>query len=268
VARTVSTSVIDGIPGWFAAEDQQVFRAILSAQEHAGIHGDVAELGVYLGRSAALIGCYVREDETFTVVDLFGADPGDADNRIENYDSYPDLTRRAFERNYRAVHDGLPVVIQGLSTEIRDRAAHGQHRFVHIDASHLYDQVREDVITAQMFLDQDGIVAFDDFRSTHTPGVAAAVWAAVQDGLVPLLVTESKLYGTWGGAERWAPVLLQWAAASGLRYEVQTVVGHPLIRVWREEGALHAWIPPKAFPAALWVRGRLRQAMRLLKTRD
>ena len=51
-----------------------------------------------------------RPGETFTVVDLFGADPGEGDNAAENRDSYPGLTRQAFEDNYRRLLGGeLPT---------------------------------------------------------------------------------------------------------------------------------------------------------------
>jgi hypothetical protein len=78
------------------------------------------------------------------------------------------------------------------------------------------------------------VVAFDDIQSDHTPGVAAAVWAAVDNGgLRPITISQGKLYGTWGSPVPWQQALLSWLPRSGLAYEVQQVAGAPLIRVWQ-----------------------------------
>lgn len=45
-------------------------------------------------------------------------------------------------------------------------------------------------------------MVLDDYRSPHTPGVAAATWEAVFcHGLRPICVTPEKLYGTWADPE-------------------------------------------------------------------
>jgi hypothetical protein len=39
-------------------------------------------------------------------------------------------------------------------------------------------------------------VIIDDWRTGHTPGVAAATWEAIlHEGLVPIWFTDQKLYG-------------------------------------------------------------------------
>ena len=83
-----------------------------------------------------------------------------------------------------------------------DHADEKSCRFIHIDASHLYKHVREDTSNARKLIQDDGIVVFDDYRTKHTIGCAAAVWeAVVNDGFKPICLTEWKLYGTWGDAE-------------------------------------------------------------------
>ena len=89
---------------------------------------------------------------------------------------------------------------EGLSTDIIDLVEPSSARFVHVDAGHMYDQVRQDVINAQTILRPGGIVAFDDYRTEHTQGVSAAVWQAViSDGLVPLAITPQKMYAIHAG---------------------------------------------------------------------
>lgn len=146
----------------------------------------------------------MRDGETFTVVDLFGRPAETADNTAENDASYADLTRPAFEANYLRFHEALPAVVEGLSSSVRSHVAPRTVRFAHIDGSHLYDVVRDDALAAREYMAEHGVVAFDDFRTAHAPGTAAAIWeTVVTDGLVPIAVTDTKLYGVWGthGAE-------------------------------------------------------------------
>lgn len=230
-ASTRPVKRIGDIPGWFPWLDQRVFEYFLSS--HEPTQGDLVELGTYLGKSAVLIGNYQRPGETFTVVDLFGTRAGDEDNQNENDATYADLSRAEFERNYLALHDQLPVVIQGLSSVITDHVGPGSVRFMHVDASHLYEHVCADVDSARSLLMPDGVVAFDDFRSVHTPGVSAAVWEAVfTKGLHPICVTTQKLYATFGDSRQHVERVEAWLNSSKNHlWEVQRVAGAPIIRI-------------------------------------
>src|SRR6476620_810954 len=161
------------IAGWFIPDARVIFDLLLDTQAETG---DVVELGAYLGRSAVIIGSHVRPDERFVVVDLFGNDEkivGDTSNQAENKRSYSTLTRRQFESNYLAFHDSLPEIVEGQSSEIVNHVAPNSVRFMHVDASHLYPQVHVDALNAHKLLRANGLVVFDDYRSHHTPGVAA-----------------------------------------------------------------------------------------------
>ena len=80
-------------------------------------------------------------EETFTVCDLFDSEAPDEANEREMRGSYSTLTRRAFEANYLSFHDELPRVLQAPTTVVPDEVAAGSCRFVHVDASHLYEHV-------------------------------------------------------------------------------------------------------------------------------
>lgn len=228
------------VPGWFRWLDKTIFDALLTRQAD-GPPGDIVELGVYLGKSAVVLGDHVRPGERLMVVDLFGTDPADYEphreaheaNREENARSYSTLERSAFEANYLALHPELPVVVTGPSGCIVDHVAPGTARFVHVDAGHLYENVREDVENAKVLLGPGGIVVFDDYRSEHTPGVSAAVWEAVATGgLRPLALTPGKFYGTYDDSDGYLDALRE-LVDSDLRYhcEVQRIRGHRLMRI-------------------------------------
>lgn len=237
-----SGETADGIPrpqrfadvkGWFWPVDQLLFDWFLRRQDNWEHRGDLLELGAYLGKSAIFMGSYLRQGERFTVCDLWDSPAVDDPNSAEMNSAYATLTRRAFEVNYLSFHERLPTMVQGPTSVITSHVGAGSCRFVHVDASHLYEHVSGDVAAARELLLPEGIAAFDDFRSEHCPGVAAAVWAAVATvGLKPIVVTSTKLYGTWGDPAPAGEELLRWLRTrKDLWHAVDQVAGVPLIRV-------------------------------------
>ncbi|MFE4359104.1 class I SAM-dependent methyltransferase [Kitasatospora xanthocidica] len=225
----------DDIPGWFFSLDRAAFSHLLSAQTAAGVTGDILELGSYLGRSAVLLGDHLQPGERLTVCDLFDSEAGDADNAAEMNMSYrKTLTRSAFEANYLAFHGELPEIVQAPTSVLADgRVRADSCRFVHVDASHLYEHVAGDIAVARAALGENGVVALDDYRSEHTPGVSAAVWEAVfTGGLRPVLLTPMKFYGTWGDAAAAQAVLRKrdWPA-EGYTVDEDTIAGARVMRL-------------------------------------
>ncbi|GHB43541.1 hypothetical protein GCM10010377_37860 [Streptomyces viridiviolaceus] len=246
-------SELKDVPGWFWPLDQVLFSWFLERQEARGTRGDLLELGAYMGKSAILLGHHLQDGESLTVCDLFGTEPPDEANRAELARSYSSLTRQAFERNYLAFHDTLPTIVQAPSSAIVDEVEPGTCRFVHIDASHLYEHVQGDIGAARDLLLPDGIVVLDDFRTEHTPGVAVAAWEAVLNrGLRPVCLSSQKLYGTWGDPE---PVQEELLAALRGRDDcgvhVEWAAGHRLIRARaKAQGMRPPSLPSARRPAA------------------
>jgi hypothetical protein len=232
---TTHPATLDDVKGWFFAVDRHMFVWFLEQQQLRGTTGNLIEMGAYLGRSAILLGDYVREDETFTICDLFDSDAPDAANSGEMAASYRGtLTRRAFDSNYLAFHDELPNVIQAPTFVLADgRVEPKSARFAHIDASHLYEHVIGDIAVARDALTPDGVVVLDDYRSEHTPGVSAAVWEAVATmDLRPIAVSFNKFYGTWGDPEQYQDQLkADLSANPGMRVYQEDVRGRRLLRV-------------------------------------
>ena len=258
------------IPGWFFWLDSLLFGALLETQRHSA-PATLVELGTYLGKSAVVIGDHVRPGERFVALDLFGrtdllpgapgagrpsADrpepAGSGGNEAEVRRSYPSVTRRQFEQNYLALHDELPDVVEGLSASIVDHVAPGTARFVHVDASHLYDQVRIDVVNTQTLLRPGGLAVFDDWPSEHTPGVGAAVWEAVfTRGLIPLALTPYKFYGVYADPGPYREALAELLARDAQIWsEQQDIAGWPVTRLKLRK-------PPESAPASRLTEGEL-----------
>ncbi|WP_351232631.1 class I SAM-dependent methyltransferase [Streptomyces sp. NPDC002133] len=224
---------LDDVKGWFRPVDQVLFDWFLTLQRDRGEAGDLLELGAYMGKSAIFLGMYLRDGEEFTVCDLWDSPAPDVSNSAEMNRSYATLTRRAFEANYLSFHDQLPTLVQAPTSVISSRVRGASCRFVHIDASHLYEHVKNDIEAARELVTTDGLVVLDDFRAEHCPGVAAAAWGAVAtSGLRPVCITATKMYGTWGAPEKTHDALLAWLRTrTDLVHVVEEVAGAPLIRI-------------------------------------
>ncbi|MBW5483922.1 class I SAM-dependent methyltransferase [Streptomyces bambusae] len=225
---------LEDVKGWFWAVDQLLFDWFLSRQNEDSAHGgDLLELGAYMGKSAILLGEYLREGEEFTVCDLFGAPAPDDSNVAETESSYANLTRLAFETNYLAFHDELPRVIQAPTSVVATEVREASCRFIHIDASHLYEHVHGDIEASRLVAAPGAVVVFDDYRSEHCPGVAAAIWGAVATkDLHVLCVTGNKLYATWGDPAPLQEALLTWLKGrEDLWHGTEQVAGARLVRI-------------------------------------
>ncbi|MDQ0992668.1 class I SAM-dependent methyltransferase [Streptomyces sp. V3I7] len=237
---------LDDVPGWFPVLDQVLFEWLLDRQESDGTTGDLLEVGVYMGKSAIFLGRHLEAGEHYTVCDLFEGDAPDDANRAESAYSYSSLTRRTFEENYLAFHEELPRVLQGPSSVVPGEVKPDSCRFVHIDASHLYEHVHDDIAAAREALLPGGVVVLDDFRSEHTPGVSIAAWEAVLNrGLKPICLSTQKLYGTWDDPEPIQEALL--AMARGRRdchLSVQQAAGHRIIRLKSKKDMRPPPFPP------------------------
>lgn len=185
----------DEWPGWFHRTDRDLFRLADAVQREQGLAGDLLEIGVYLGKSAALLGHLRRDAERLVVCDVF--EPvGHPDDVTER--PYTGLSRVEFERRYRTVHETLPDIVEDLSSRLLDHGLRRTFRFAHVDGGHTYDDVRTDARTVRELLVPGGIVVFDDWRAGHVPGVHAGVWGAVhENGLIPLVLSDAKFYGTY-----------------------------------------------------------------------
>jgi predicted O-methyltransferase YrrM len=251
VTPTRATTGFEAIKGWFHEIDRRTFVALLESQRDTP-PGDLVELGAFQGKSAVIIGDYVREGEQFVVVDLFGdqghfsEDVEDAANRRENLRSYPLLTRQLFEENYLSCHDELPVVVQDFSSAVVDHVRPGNARFIHIDASHLYPAVKTDCASAKLLLRPGGVVSFDDYRSPKSTGVAAAMWeSVVNDGLIPIAATPKKMYACYDDPAPHQETVRAMIAEDPGFFDVDEIdiMGRPMLRMGarrsRRAGAEH-----------------------------
>lgn len=121
-----------------------------------------------------------------------------------------------------------------MTSSLPEKLQPQSFRFVHIDASHMYEHVRTDAETAKTVLVNDGVAVFDDYRSRHTPGTALAVWEqVVTGGLRPICITESKFYGTWGDPGGYRDMLFRMLSKTNefVSDDQDALPGFPILRI-------------------------------------
>jgi hypothetical protein len=221
------------VPGWFGRTDLRLFDFILGCQLRDPITANILEIGCYQGKSAILLGYGLRDDEAVVVCDLFGSDP--ANVPTEGLAAYEGLTVETFAEHYNRFHSQPPELHVCASSDLGDRLDERLFRFVHIDGSHAYDCVKADIQTAIQHASQGAVIAVDDYRSAHTPGVAAAVWEAAAAGLLyPFCISRTKLYAAASGSdhEHWLETCRAISEAdTSWESEVHVVLGVEVMRL-------------------------------------
>lgn len=210
---------VQTIPGWFWPVDMFLFGGIDQLQKVEALTGDILEIGVYQGKSAVLLGYFLRPHEELMVCDTFDSEAIQEHNLTENQKYYANVQRQTFEKNFAQFHIRPPRIFACSSTDlIQHLPSSNKFRFIHIDGSHLYDVVREDIKLSRQLLQDKGVVVFDDYRSPHTPGVSAALWDAVlHETLHPFCLSPSKMYAYWGNQPPFDLKMLQkWLQDQGL----------------------------------------------------
>lgn len=174
------------IRGFMHPVDAMVFANLLNFQERNGLAGGLAEIGVFFGRSFALMAQLAGGSKVIGL-DLFDI-PGQRDY-VEQVLARLGLDERC-------------LLVGGNSLEIEpaqlvERV--GPIRFFSVDGGHERHHVLGDGELAIAALAEHGVIAFDDFMNSQYPDLSAAVidlLRAHEDEIAPFCITRSKLYVT------------------------------------------------------------------------
>lgn len=200
-AWVLYTEQMDKVDGWFFEADVEMFSKLLASQTAEGVTGDILEIGAYQGKSAILMGYSLRDDEELVICDLFSDVMHHADISARPRQQYAGLEQQQFLANWDRFHTRRPTlaVCESMQLDLGDRAL----RFAHIDGCHSYRCVASDIRLALSHMASRGVIALDDYRGVETPGVAAAIWQAVGNGvLFPFAATYMKLYACASAADQ------------------------------------------------------------------
>lgn len=175
-ATTDSTTIHDayrriagGIEGWFFDGAIAVWDALLAFQQRRRIDGNLLEIGVHHGKSAALMAMYAEPGDKVVLVDY-------------------ELKPAPIEQALRAAQPAKGVefvTVHGDSRDLPDsplaNATRRSYRWIHIDGEHTGGAVSSDLATANRLLAKEGVVVVDDFFSWLYPQVTESVLRYVRE---------------------------------------------------------------------------------------
>lgn len=186
------------VEGWLSPLDFAVMTSILVAQANLPREGDLAEIGVWRGKSAILMSFFVSEGESLYAVDVFDTYyPGEAP--VSPTKPYADPAD--FRHNLNAY--GCPGAVTELASDTRsddtliERLSTREIRFFHIDGGHSYEHVIRDCQTALAVVGKECVIVLDDFMQIENPSVTEAIFDVFRGaprGLVPFAITPKKLF--------------------------------------------------------------------------
>jgi hypothetical protein len=149
------------VSGWLAREDAEMMHAVLLAQNALAVKGDLCEIGVYCGKSLALLAIMANKGEWAHGFDLF---PPFQDASDDTREKTLALLRYVGVESCTRLYacDSQNVVMP-------------QCRFLHVDGAHDTVSAYRDMCQAKESLVEFGVLCVDDFCDVAFPGVAEAV---------------------------------------------------------------------------------------------
>ncbi len=158
--------------GSIAMSFREMWNLYRLAQKIGGIAGDVAELGVYNGRSAKLL-CRVKGHKTLHLFDTFSGLPQVSPD-IEDFevgqirgDTYDQVKGYLSEFSEVEIHPGM---FPDTANPCKDKV----FSLVNLDAD-TYLSTRDGLEFFYPRMSQSGVILAHDYRSPHCPGVRKAV---------------------------------------------------------------------------------------------
>jgi predicted O-methyltransferase YrrM len=170
----------NAIPGMMSDLSVRIFDALLSLQARRNIAGNMLEIGVFKGKSAAVLAAHARPGERLLLVD------------VEKQFSPETEAKHLDTAEFLLMPSGRFAAGFADYTALRRSC-----RFIHIDASHQYHDTLGELQIVEDLLADDGVAAFDDFLNLDYAQNMAAIFRHLFNGTTELgmfLVTAEKAY--------------------------------------------------------------------------
>lgn len=171
--------------GWFMVESAAIWDSLLDFQAQRGWGGHLLEIGVYKGKSAALIAKRSAADEEVWLVDRF----------LRHADVQRTLSQVVDPNSTRLHYENEDSFQLRRHPQLADKF--GQFRFVHIDGEHSSAAIQEDLATAHAFGSREVLVAVDDIFNFTYPQLTDSLFRYVRehpDQFSLILVGYNKAY--------------------------------------------------------------------------
>jgi predicted O-methyltransferase YrrM len=149
------------VPGFVIPESLATWNCLLTFQRQMGLTAPLMEIGVYYGKSAALLALHLSQDEELFLIDFSAESVRTAAKLLKSirpegihFLEYKSSERMAW--NLATSHARL-------------------FRWIHVDGDHKGQTVHNDLSLANHLLADDGIICVDDFMSPRYPQLTYVV---------------------------------------------------------------------------------------------
>jgi predicted O-methyltransferase YrrM len=176
VLDAYATRDIASVSGMLQSGAVSILLSLIELQEAFGVEGNVAEIGVFQGKTFILLALALREGERAAAIEIFGKSPG-ADRE----------TRAVFEANlarFGCAHASDIIVADSQSLKPADLAARlgrDSVRLFSVDGDHSKAAVLHDLALARATLAPGGVIIADDLFNPWYPTVTEALYAFFAD---------------------------------------------------------------------------------------
>lgn len=180
------------IEGFLSADEATLFAILGQAQNENGFKGDIAEFGVWRGRSALVLHQLLQERDRLFAIDIF-----DLRDPAHPYFNDPSIFAAHCER--LGATQGIEIIKADTtlaSDQITAAIAPRSCRMVHVDGGHTYQVAKVDIDHAFRAVSEDGIIVCDDILAKKFPGVTQAfVEASLRNpDFVPIALSKKKVW--------------------------------------------------------------------------
>ena len=194
------SEVYGQVEGWLGDRMWQVINVFGTILDANGVRGNVVEFGVHHGLFLFLLSTIRNGDEQCFAVDVFEdqilnidcSGRGSLATFLAHIETFMASERQFFKIVQR---DTMSFSI----AEVTDLFGRNGVKFFSVDAGHTVQHTCNDLSLAQEVLAPGGIVALDDYMSTHWPGVTEGFYRYMNyrnRRLNPLLCFQNKLFLT------------------------------------------------------------------------
>lgn len=225
--------VMDRVHGWLLPVAARCILCLHQTQQHDGVRGSIAEIGVHHGKLFILL-CLLRNDGEIAVgYDLF-------DRQAENVDKSGKGSLDRLNDNLRLMNVStrhlklITANSRELTSDIVLRESEGPVRLFSIDGGHTAEITSNDLSIAAGAISQHGVIILDDFFNEAWPGVATGTFQFMRDHpetIIPFAALGNKVFfaKTARAADTFRNALLHSKTLSEhLRSGVSEFLGHPV----------------------------------------
>lgn len=183
------------VPGFLTPQAARLLDGLARRQSREGLSGDVAEIGVFYGRAALVLGRTLRDGERLVACDRFDVGAADVEGWSFHDPQGPEEALRRRWAEWIGTERSL-VVRRGDSTALGPDDLGAPARLIHVDGGHDLATVAADLRLAAAAVHPQGAVVVDDVLLPEWPDVTVAVidhLRAAGGRLLPVAVAEHKL---------------------------------------------------------------------------